>query len=71
MRGPPRVIPDQISYGLEGDAVEVDCEIESIPRPTEIEWSRNGVIIDSSKKIFFLSLNVVCKPIFSKQIFVT
>ena len=49
MRGAPRVVENQQSFGLEGDTVQVNCLIKSVPNPSEVVWSRYGVLIDPCK----------------------
>ncbi|XP_069956837.1 irregular chiasm C-roughest protein isoform X2 [Cherax quadricarinatus] len=49
MRGAPQVTPIEEQFGLEGDTVEVECNIQSIPRPSEVVWSKNRHKIDPNE----------------------
>jgi len=58
MRGPPKVIPHQVYYGLEGKgSVAVLCRVQSIPRPSSLLWSRDGNIIYPSE---LFEINRIC-----------
>lgn len=48
-RGPPVVTPVEEQFGMEGDTVTVECDVKSIPRPTQVVWARLGHTIDPSK----------------------
>ncbi|XP_042205852.1 irregular chiasm C-roughest protein-like isoform X2 [Homarus americanus] len=49
MRGAPQVTPVEKQFGLEGDTVHVECDIQSIPRPSEVVWSKNRHTIDPNE----------------------
>lgn len=50
-RGPPVVAPVEEQFGMEGDTVTVECDIKSIPRPTQVVWARLGNTIDPGKSL--------------------
>ncbi|KAF2368134.1 Immunoglobulin I-set [Trinorchestia longiramus] len=45
MRGTPTVLPGQSYFGATGGRVEVQCVVDSLPRPSSLTWSRDGKII--------------------------
>ena len=42
--GPPKIKRPYIQYGIEGEAVKVECLIESVPQPSKIMWSHNSKV---------------------------
>ena len=40
--GPPRIRRPYVQYGMDGQAVNVECIIDSIPTPTKILWFHNS-----------------------------
>ncbi|XP_042872259.1 irregular chiasm C-roughest protein-like [Penaeus japonicus] len=52
MRGAPKVSPQVEQFGLEGDTVKVECVIKSVPKPSEIVWTRNAHTIDPNMSRF-------------------
>ncbi len=53
--GPPRIKKPYLQYGLNGEAVKVECLIESVPPPTRILWSHNSQVC-----YFFLLIVLFC-----------
>ncbi|XP_064108144.1 irregular chiasm C-roughest protein-like isoform X2 [Macrobrachium nipponense] len=49
MRGPPVVTPVEEQFGLEGDTVSVECDIQSMPRPAAVVWKRERYTIDPNQ----------------------
>ncbi|KAK7079633.1 hypothetical protein SK128_002150 [Halocaridina rubra] len=49
MRSAPQVSPVEEQFGLEGDTVQVVCDINSIPRPSEVLWSKEKYIINPNE----------------------
>ncbi|XP_069163784.1 irregular chiasm C-roughest protein isoform X2 [Procambarus clarkii] len=49
MRGAPQVTPTEEQFGLEGDTVQVECDIQSIPRPSEVVWFKSRHKIDPNE----------------------
>lgn len=52
MRGAPKVMPQVEQFGLEGDRVQVACLIKSVPKPSEVVWTRNAHTIDPNVSRF-------------------
>ena len=44
--GPPRIKRPYVQYGKEGQAVRVECMVESVPTPQRIVWSKNTRVVD-------------------------
>ncbi|CAG2117605.1 unnamed protein product, partial [Medioppia subpectinata] len=42
IKGPPRIRRPYVQYGMDGQAVNVECIIDSIPTPTKILWFHNS-----------------------------
>ncbi|XP_071552748.1 irregular chiasm C-roughest protein-like isoform X2 [Panulirus ornatus] len=49
MRGAPQVAPKEEQFGLEGDTVQVECNIESVPRPSEVVWFKDAHTINPNE----------------------
>ncbi|CAG2120333.1 unnamed protein product, partial [Medioppia subpectinata] len=46
IKGPPRIRRPYVQYGMDGQAVNVECIIDSIPTPTKILWFHNSRLVD-------------------------
>lgn len=49
MRGPPHVVESKEQFGMEGDDVRVECVVEGVPRPKQVEWARGHRRVDTSE----------------------
>ncbi|GAB6027441.1 hypothetical protein CHUAL_001703 [Chamberlinius hualienensis] len=47
LKGPPLVRSQGIQYGIEGETIQVECNVRSVPPPIRIRWARNGIEIDA------------------------
>ncbi|XP_022252499.1 irregular chiasm C-roughest protein-like [Limulus polyphemus] len=46
LKGPPIVTAKKNQFGNEGETVEVECMITSVPQPSRVIWTKNSQILD-------------------------
>ncbi|XP_022242354.1 irregular chiasm C-roughest protein-like [Limulus polyphemus] len=46
LKGPPITTAKKTQFGKQGDTVEVECMITSVPKPSRVVWTRNSQILD-------------------------
>lgn len=46
VKGPPRISSPPLQYGMEGQEVQVECLIVSVPPTGKVRWEKDGQLLD-------------------------